>query len=83
MDIGKFVDRRLHPVRLVLDVLRNDLDGAGNAGEVTLDRKRLLHMTETLAMFVEDFELSHRAQRESAARGTAARKPAAERAEEA
>jgi len=84
MDIGRFVDRRLHPVRLVVDVLRDQLEHAEER-VVSLDRERMVHLVETLALFVEDFEISHRAQRESAARTSPRGRPneRAERAEEA
>lgn len=64
MDIAKFVDRRLHPVRVTLGLMNHELELARGDSTVTLDQEMMRSLIETVSMFVEDFENSHRALRE-------------------
>lgn len=64
MEIGKFVDRRLHGVRLALGLLNHEMELSRGDNVVSLDREVLRSVIETCAMFVEDFEASHRALKE-------------------
>jgi hypothetical protein len=61
MDIGKFVDRRLHPVRVALNLMNHELELNRNDQMVSLDRETLRSLMETFQLFVEDFETSFRA----------------------
>ena len=63
-DIAKFVDRRLHPVRVSLGLMNHELELARGDNVVALDREVLRSLIETMSMFVEDFEASHRAMRD-------------------
>lgn len=65
MDIGRFVDRRLHPVRLAVALLREEVERSRGDAKISLDRDRARSILETVSLFVEDFELSHRAAREA------------------
>jgi hypothetical protein len=64
MDMGKFVDRRLHAVRVTVNLLNHELELARNDSSVTLDREQLKSMVETFSMFIEDFDVSWRAVRD-------------------
>ncbi|MSR74565.1 MAG: hypothetical protein EXS14_03715 [Planctomycetes bacterium] len=64
MDMGKFVDRRLHAVRVAVNLLNHEMETSRNEGSVTLDREQLKSIIETFGMFVEDFDVSWRAVRE-------------------
>ena len=64
MEIVKFVDRRLHPVRIALGLLNHELEIARAESVVTLDREVVRSVIETVSMFVEDFEASSRALKE-------------------
>ena len=64
MEIGKFVDRRLHPVRISLGLLNHEVELARGESTVVMDKEVARSLIETLSMFVEDFEASHRAMKE-------------------
>lgn len=64
MEIGKFVDRRLHGVRLALGLLNHEMELSRGDNVVSLDREVLRSVIETVSMFVEDFEASNRALKE-------------------
>ena len=64
MDIGNFVDRRLHGVRIAINLLTQALAQQPGQPTVSVDRQLLRSSIETLAMFVEDFEASHRVLKE-------------------
>ncbi len=64
MDIGKFVDRRLHPVRVALGLMNHELELARTDADVNVDKEVLRSLIETMQMFVEDFEVQYRAVRE-------------------
>jgi hypothetical protein len=66
MDIGKFVDRRLHPVRVALNLMNHELELNRNDQMVSLDRETLRSLMETFQIFVEDFETSYRAAKDVA-----------------
>jgi hypothetical protein len=61
MDIGKVVDRRLHPVRLALNFLNHEIELNRNDQMVSLDRQTMHSLMETITLFVEDFESSYKA----------------------
>jgi hypothetical protein len=64
MDIGKFVDRRLHPVRVALGLMNHELELARADQAVNVDKEVLRSLIETMQMFIEDFEQQYRASRE-------------------
>ncbi len=55
MDIGKFVNRRLHPVRVTLSLLGHELEGS-KGKDVTIPRHLLESVISTVEIFVEDCE---------------------------
>ena len=64
MEMGKFVDRRLHPVRILLGLLNHEMELARGESTLTLDREVVRSLIETVTLFVEDFEVSNRAMRD-------------------
>lgn len=64
MDMGKFVDRRLHPVRVALGLMNHEMELARGESTITLDSEVVRSLIETMSLFVEDFEVSHRATRD-------------------
>ncbi|MAG58388.1 MAG: hypothetical protein CMJ83_19035 [Planctomycetes bacterium] len=64
-DIGKFVDRRLHPVRVALGLMNHELELSRGESVITLDREVVRSLIETMSLFVEDFEVSNRALRDN------------------
>lgn len=64
MDMGKFVDRRLHPVRVALGLMNHEMELSRGESTITLDREVLRSLIETMSLFVEDFEVSNRASRD-------------------
>ena len=68
MDIGKFVDRRLHPVRVALGLMNHELELARGDQMVNVDREVLRSLIETMQMFVEDFESQYRVQKDANAK---------------
>ena len=64
MDIGKFVDRRLHPVRVALGLMNHELELGRGDQMINVDREVLRSLIETMQLFVEDFELQYRAIRD-------------------
>lgn len=75
VEIAKFVDRRLHPVRVSLGLLNHELELARGDSVVSLDREVVRSLIETLSMFVEDFETSVRTLREQTAKKFSAGQP--------
>ena len=64
MDIGKFVDRRLHPVRVALGLMTHELELGRGDQMINVDREVLRSLIETVQLFVEDFEVNYRSIRE-------------------
>lgn len=64
MEMGKFVDRRLHPVRILLGLMNHEMELARGESTITLDREVVRSLIETVSLFVEDFEVSNRAMRD-------------------
>jgi hypothetical protein len=64
MEMGKFVDRRLHPVRVLLGLMNHEMELARGENVITLDREVVRSIIETIALFKEDFEVSNRAMRD-------------------
>lgn len=64
MDIGKFVDRRLHPVRVALGLMNHELELARSEQTVNVDKEMLRSLIETTQMFIEDFENQYRSMKE-------------------
>ncbi len=58
MDAGKYIDRRLHPVRVAIGLLNHELVLAGGESVVTIDKEVLRSIVETTQLFVEDFDRS-------------------------
>ena len=58
MDAGKYIDRRLHPVRVAIGLLNHELELAGGESVVTIDKEVLRSVVETQLLFVEDFDRS-------------------------
>lgn len=59
MDAAKYIDRRLHPVRVTLGLLNHELELAGGENVVTIDREVLRSVIETTQLFVEDFDRTY------------------------
>ena len=55
MDVGKYVSRRLHQVRVAVSLLNHEMD-RGNKGskECTIARPTLDSIVSTVEMFLED-----------------------------
>ena len=77
MDIGKFCDRRLHPVRVALNLMNHELELNRNDQMVSLDRETLRSLMETFQIFVEDFEMNYRAAKDIAQKKFVAATPTA------
>ncbi|HGY90788.1 MAG TPA: hypothetical protein ENK43_06420 [Planctomycetes bacterium] len=58
MDAAKYIDRRLHPVRVAIGLLSHELELAGSESMVTIDKDMLRSVVETTMLFVEDFDRS-------------------------
>ena len=58
MDAGKYIDRRLHPVRVAIGLLNHELELAAGESVVTVDKEVLRSVIETTQLFVEDFDRS-------------------------
>lgn len=59
MEAAKYVDRRMHPVRVTLGLLNHELELAGGEPVVTVDREVLRSVIETMTLFVEDFDRTY------------------------
>lgn len=59
MDAGKYIDRRLHPVRVALGFLNHEVELAGGEDVVSIDKEVLRSVIETTALFVEDFDRTY------------------------
>ncbi len=59
MDAGKYIDRRLHPVRLAIGLINHEIELAGGEPVVTIDRELLRSVVETTQLFVEDFDRTY------------------------
>ncbi len=68
MDIGKWVDRRLHPVRVALGLMNHELELSRQDQMVNVDRDVLKSLIETVQMFVEDFEGQYRQVKDQSAK---------------
>lgn len=55
-NVGGYVDRRLHPVRLSIGHLNRLLEGSRSGSMVNVNRDLLYSITSTLELFIEDFE---------------------------
>lgn len=55
-NIGVYVDRRLHPVRLSIGHLNKILEGTRPGTMLNVNRDLLYSIVSTLELFVEDFE---------------------------
>ena len=58
MDAGKYIDRRLHPVRVSIGLLNHELELASGESVVSVDKEVLRSVVETCSLFVEDFDRS-------------------------
>jgi hypothetical protein len=59
MEAGKYIDRRLHPVRVAVGLLNHELELAGGESTVNLDKEVLRSIIETCTLFVEDFDRTY------------------------
>lgn len=57
MSVEKFVSRRLHPVRVVVNLLHREMEVA-KGEEVYLDRDLLDSVVNTLEIFVGDYDVN-------------------------
>ena len=55
MSLSDFVSRRLHPVKVTIELLRHQHGSAGDQG-ATISKPLLGSMLSTLELFVEDYE---------------------------
>ena len=55
MSLSDFVSRRMHPVKVTIELLKHEHAGAGEKG-VTLGKPLLGSIVSTLELFVEDYE---------------------------
>ena len=54
MSLSDFVSRRLHPVKVTIELLKHEHDRAGDA--VTISKPLLSSILSTMELFVEDYE---------------------------
>lgn len=59
MEAGKYIDRRLHPVRVAIGLLNHEHELAGSENTVNIDKEALRSIIETLTLFVEDFDRTY------------------------
>lgn len=59
MEAGKYIDRRLHPVRVAIGLLNHELELAGSEANVQFEREQLRSIIETFSLFVEDFDRTY------------------------
>lgn len=57
MSVEKFVSRRLHPVRVVLNLLHREME-ISKGDEVYLNRAVLESIVSTLEIFVGDYDVN-------------------------
>ncbi len=55
-DVGKFIYRRLHPVRVTVNLLNQQLELAKAGKDVTIDRNLYQSIVSTFELFLEDFD---------------------------
>lgn len=67
MDAPKYIDRRLHPVRVAMGLLNHEIELSGSEGVVSLDKDLLRSVVETTLLFIEDFDRSIGKQKEKPA----------------
>jgi hypothetical protein len=54
MSLSDFVSRRLHPVKVTIELLKHEHEKAGDT--VTLKKPLLSSIVSTMELFVEDYE---------------------------
>ena len=57
MSVEKFVSRRLHPVRVVVNLLHLEMEAA-KGEEIYMDRDLLDSIVNTLEIFVGDYDVN-------------------------
>jgi hypothetical protein len=62
--MAKYVERRLHPMRVTTNLLHHELELAKGNKDVTMDRELLESVLATLEIFLEDFDSRFRSQPE-------------------
>jgi hypothetical protein len=55
-EVSKFVQRRLHPVRVTVSLLTQQLELAKASKDVTMDRSLFDSVVSTLEIFLGDFD---------------------------
>jgi hypothetical protein len=58
--LSKYVERRLHPTRVTVNLLHHELELAKGNKDITLDRELLESVVTTLELFIEDFDSKFR-----------------------
>ena len=59
MDAAKYIERRLHSVRVAVGLLNHEMELAGGDSVVTMDKEVLRSIVETSTLFVEDFDRTY------------------------
>lgn len=59
MEATQFLARRLHPVKVSIDLLNHELELAKSEREVTLRKEQLESIISTLELFIEDYEAKY------------------------
>ena len=59
MEATQFLARRLHPVKISIDLLNHELELAKSEKEVTLRKEQLESIINTLEIFIEDYEAKY------------------------
>ncbi len=59
-DLGKFVERRLHPVRVSVSLMNQQLELAKGGKDVVVDADLFESLISTLEIFLEDYDDRYR-----------------------
>jgi hypothetical protein len=58
--MSKYVEKRLHPTRVTVNLLHHELELAKGSKDITLDRELVESVVATLELFLEDFDSKFR-----------------------
>lgn len=61
-ELGKFVERRLHPVRVSVSLMNQQLELAKGSKDVVVDADLFESLISTLEIFLEDYDARYRGQ---------------------
>jgi hypothetical protein len=59
-DLGKFVERRLHPVRVSVSLMNQQLELAKGSKDVVVDADLFESLISTIEIFLEDYDARYR-----------------------